>query len=229
MLVMRFWLMLASVAGLILTLHLAAPESHAGQPQCFTSDTPSDDIPAPVVIATPVSFPGLSLGGSGSISVAWLAEGNQEVTCYVVERKVGLGEFVQFAIVAVPTDSVLDVGPYNSDDGLFTYRVYAASPDARSAYSNEDDAAFPTVEPNEPLQRGDVDCSGVINPADSLALLRYDAGLLDNLPAGCPPPDFTFGGSSPSSETVLGLSAALMIGGLVLGVRPNGKPRDSDT
>ena len=33
---------------------------------------------------------------------------------------------------------------------------------------------------------GDVDCSGEVNPVDALKLLRYDAGLTVNQPAGCP-------------------------------------------
>ena len=36
-----------------------------------------------------------------------------------------------------------------------------------------------------PLIWGDVDCSQAINPIDSLKLLRKDAGLSVNKPAGC--------------------------------------------
>jgi len=34
---------------------------------------------------------------------------------------------------------------------------------------------------------GDVNCSGAVDPVDSLSLLRFDAGLPVNLPTGCPP------------------------------------------
>ena len=45
--------------------------------------------------------------------------------------------------------------------------------------------------------KGDMNCNGSVNPVDSLLLLRHDAGLNVNLPAGCDaigssaPPDFT--------------------------------------
>jgi hypothetical protein len=35
--------------------------------------------------------------------------------------------------------------------------------------------------------RGDINCSGQVDPVDSLYILRYDAGLATNLPVGCPP------------------------------------------
>jgi hypothetical protein len=38
-----------------------------------------------------------------------------------------------------------------------------------------------------PHFQGDVDCSGAANSVDSLKILRYVAGLPNNLPAGCPP------------------------------------------
>ena len=37
-----------------------------------------------------------------------------------------------------------------------------------------------------PHQWGDVDCSGAMNPVDSLKILRYDAGLSVTQGADCP-------------------------------------------
>lgn len=35
--------------------------------------------------------------------------------------------------------------------------------------------------------RGDLNCSGAVDPADALEVLKYDAGLPNDLPSGCPP------------------------------------------
>lgn len=43
----------------------------------------------------------------------------------------------------------------------------------------------PTDEPGKP-QNGDVDCSGEVNPIDSLKILRFDAGLHVGQEDGCP-------------------------------------------
>jgi hypothetical protein len=44
---------------------------------------------------------------------------------------------------------------------------------------------------------GDVDCNGQANAQDALKILRYQAGLDNQLPPGCPP----IGGTSPATAT----------------------------
>jgi glutamyl endopeptidase len=56
-------------------------------------------------------------------------------------------------------------------------------------YYIEEDAG-PTPTPTPPpggLLQGDVDCNGSATSVDSLKILRFVAGLPNNLPAGCPP------------------------------------------
>jgi hypothetical protein len=35
--------------------------------------------------------------------------------------------------------------------------------------------------------RGDLNCNGAVDPGDALEVLKYDAGLRNDLPSGCPP------------------------------------------
>jgi hypothetical protein len=61
----------------------------------------------------------------------------------------------------------------------------------------------PTPEPTpEGVERvwGDINCSGASDPIDSLLILRYDAGLSVNTPAGCPLPDATVVASASAVE-----------------------------
>jgi hypothetical protein len=44
---------------------------------------------------------------------------------------------------------------------------------------------------------GDVDCNGQVNSQDAIKILRYQAGLTNQLPLGCPP----IGGTATSSPT----------------------------
>jgi hypothetical protein len=80
--------------------------------------------------------------------VTWVDNALDE-TCYVLERKINSGPYDVIAVLPPDSTSYLNDGPYVQAE-VVTYRVYAATGSARSAYSNTDEVFFPVVDPSPP-------------------------------------------------------------------------------
>jgi hypothetical protein len=132
----------ALVAAIVL-LGLAAHVGSGEITACLVASQPSPGGPV-----APSSLQAEFAAGQLRADVTWV-DNAQDETCYVLERKINSGPYDVIAVLSPDSTSYLNDGPYVQAE-VVTYRVYAATGSARSAYSNTDEVFFPVVDPSPP-------------------------------------------------------------------------------
>ncbi len=174
------------------------------------------------------------IAGRPILTLTWQDNSTDE-ECFVIERRVATPPapgntppWETIAVVDADTTACIDWGPYGMGEGGLFYRVYAATSNSRSEYSNEDFDGIPP--PPTPFMvtpppwktgvtcessrwpTGDVNCSGTVDSLDALYILQHVAHVnYSEIAIGCPPIGETAGGISAAHAAI---AASAVMGGL---------------
>lgn len=214
---------LAALVGIWLLS--SSTEALSATPLTCNAGAVPGGLPAPdSVAAAPTGH--RSISGKFSALVTWEA-GSNDATCFGIERALGIQEpedsdFQVIVLLRAGEDTAfVDQGPFSSGGPIAYYRVFAANDSARSTYSQIAYASFPVIDTPPPtptqssISRGDLNCDGAVDVADTMPILRNQAGLDPNLPTNCP-------GILSNAEDYAGLlaiPAVVFLGALVLSRR----------